>query len=338
MAGGLMMRALVVRGSGQHALEHVPMPQPASDDDAVVEVSYVALCGTDLRLLEGTLHDAQYPVVPGHEWTGVVRHAPSRPGLIGTMVVGSNFIPCGQCSSCAAGRQQLCPSLDEVGFSLPGACADFVRLPAANLRPMPTAISPAAGCLIEPLCVAVHAVDRSPRLAGLSVAVLGGGTIGILVAQVAMAADASSVTVIEPVAERREIARAVGVTRVVDQPAACRDRAAPEIVFDATGSPDAFTQALGLVREAGTVMLVGYSGTETTSLAPSTMMLKELDVRGVLSGYGAIDRALDLAANRKVRLDPLVGAPRPLPDYRTLAGEGTGLRRVLAVGDVAPPG
>jgi 2-deoxy-scyllo-inosamine dehydrogenase len=327
--------ALVVRGGGSHGIERVPEPSPLDPHDALVEVSHVALCGTDLRLLAGALHDARYPVIPGHEWTGTVRAAASRPELVGTRVVGSNFVPCRQCARCLEGRPQLCGTLDEVGFSLPGACAGLLRLPAANLRPIPETIGSAAGCLVEPLCVAVHAVDRGPSLLGRSVAVLGGGAVGILVAQVALAAGAESVTVVEPVAERRQLARLVGMTHTVDS----LDDGGPDgsdAVFDATGSAAAFSRALDIVRPGGSVILVGYSGLDSTALAPSTVMLKELDVVGVLSGVGTLDRALALVSSGTVHLDPLLGAVRPLTDYRSVLGPGAGLRRVLAVAGTLP--
>ena len=324
------MRALVISGPGEHCVQLIPRPAITDAADAIVAVSHVALCGTDLRLLAGTVHDAEYPMVPGHEWSGVVREAPSDPGLIGQLVVGSNFIPCGECAWCGEGRQQLCPSLHEVGFSMPGACADFVRLPAANLRPLPSQISPAQGCLTEPLCVAVHAVDRAGDIAGRRAAVLGGGAVGLLIGQVAMASGAADVTIVEPVADRRAIAIELGLAAT--EPTASQPGSrAPEVVFDATGTASGFTAALDLVRPGGKVVLVGYSSTESTPIAPSIVMLKELEVAGVLSGYGMLPAALELIRAGSVILAPLARLQWPFADYRSAINDSTALRQVLAV-------
>src|SRR5882724_12706991 len=152
------MMALVVRGHGQHALERVPRPVPGPAD-ALVAVSHEAMCGTDLRLLRGALHDAHYPVIPGHEWAGRVVEAPSRPELVGSAVVGDGMNPCGQCGMCADGACNLCADLDEVGFTRPGAFAEALCLPAASLRPLPPGLPGPEACLLEPLCIALHAVE-----------------------------------------------------------------------------------------------------------------------------------------------------------------------------------
>ncbi|PPK65009.1 2-desacetyl-2-hydroxyethyl bacteriochlorophyllide A dehydrogenase [Actinokineospora auranticolor] len=309
------MVALVVTGPREHALRRVPRPEPVGDQ-ALVDVSHVALCGTDLRLLRGTLHDADYPTVPGHEWAGVVRAAPTRPELVGRAVVGHNFLPCGSCAWCARGAENLCESLDEIGFSLPGAFAEALCVPAENLRLLPDGVSGAEGCLVEPLCVAVHAVDRAGEVTGRSVGVIGAGAVGLLVAQVARGSGAKSVTVVDPVASRRAVAAELGLGAEADLSRFEADP--PEVVFDATGVAALFPRALTATRQGGTCVLVGYSGSEATPFEPSVVMLRELTVVGSLSGVGMIDRAVELVANGVVRLSPLVSPALPLAHYRSV--------------------
>jgi 2-desacetyl-2-hydroxyethyl bacteriochlorophyllide A dehydrogenase len=309
------MRALVVRGHQTHAVEDVPLPVPAADE-ALVRVSHVAVCGTDLKLLHGHLHDAHYPVIPGHEWAGHVVAAPSRPELVGQRVVGEGITPCGRCVHCARAEWNLCDDLDEVGFTRPGAAADAFCLPAANLRVLPPSLSGPEGCLLEPLGVALHAVERAPSLAGASVGIIGAGTIGILVGQLARRAGVGRLSLVEPADARRELAGGLGLDTVP----ALRDwrRDPPEIVFDATGVAAVFPDGLRSTRAAGTYVLVGYSGDATTTFAPSQVMLGEYTVRGVLSGYDQIDQALELAVSGAVRLAPLVSEILPLADYRAV--------------------
>ncbi|RKT82960.1 2-deoxy-scyllo-inosamine dehydrogenase [Saccharopolyspora antimicrobica] len=327
-----LMQALVVRGPQEHALEQVPRPVPAAGE-ALVATTHVAVCGTDIRLLRGTLHDAEYPVIPGHEWTGRVVEAPSRPELVGARVVGDGITPCGACARCAEQKPNLCEDLDEVAFTRPGAFADFFCIPAANLRVLPEELSGAEGCLLEPLCVALHAVERAPALEGRAVGVIGGGTIGLLVGQLAVVEGAKSVRVVEPGQPRRAVAAELGLS--TDTALRDWDEDQPEIVFDATGVADVFPQGLRATRPGGSYVLVGYSGEDATNYEPSTAMLRELSVHGVLSGYGQLDRALEVVTSGAVRLGPLLSEPLPFQEYGSVLddrGENAPLRSVFTSG------
>jgi len=312
--------ALVVTGPREHGLTRIPRPAPGQDE-ALVGVTHVAVCGTDLRLLRGTLHDAEYPVVPGHEWAGRVLAAPSRPELVGAMVVGDGITPCRRCARCATGHFNLCLDLDEVGFTRQGAFAEAFTLPAANLRPLPAELSGAEGCLLEPLCVALHAVERAPDLTGRDVGIIGAGTIGLLVGQLALAEGAKTVAVAERSPARRAIAAELGIAPVDSLDAWADEQ--PEIVFDATGVAAVFPVGLAATRPGGHYVLVGYSGEETTPTMPATVMLRELTVHGVLSGYDQIDRAIEIVRTGTVSLRPLLSAERPIGEYRSLLDEPT---------------
>ncbi|MFJ8228464.1 zinc-binding dehydrogenase [Streptomyces sp. NPDC094448] len=309
------MLALVVRGPLAHGLERIPRPVPGPGE-ALVAVTHVAVCGTDLRLLRGTLHDADYPVIPGHEWAGRVLSAPDRPELVGRAVVGDGITPCRKCERCAEGAFNLCQDLDEVGFTRPGAFAEAFTIPAANLRLLPDALSGAEGCLLEPLCVALHAVERGPGLSGRSVGVIGAGTIGLLIGQLARAAGARSVTVAEPEVRRRRLAAELGLEPVPSL--AELESALPEVVFDATGVASVFPDGLRATRPGGDYVLVGYSGEEATRFEPSTVMLREVTVHGVLSGYDQLDKALELVLDGTVRLGPLLDENLPMSEYRSV--------------------
>ena len=315
------MLALVVRGPREHALERVPRPTPGPGE-ALVATTHVALCGTDLRLLAGTLHDADYPVIPGHEWSGRVIAAPDRPELAGCSVVGHNFRACGRCAYCLAGSEQLCVELDELGFTLPGAFAEAFCVPVGNLRLLPEGLPGDEACLLEPLCVAMHAMERAPELAGKTVGVIGAGTIGLLVAQLAASAGAD-VAVADPSEGRRAIAAEVGIAST--QPDLAAWQAEPrEVVFDATGVARVFSDGLLATKQGGAYVLVGYSGEETTEFQPSLVMLREVTVIGVLSGYGWIDGALEAVTSGAVRLGPLVSDPLPLSEYRSVLAYAKG--------------
>ena len=308
-------QSLVVTGPNEHGFQQTAR-QPLASDHVRVQVAAVAFCGTDFKLLRGDLHDARYPVTPGHEWSGHVIEAPGEPGLVGTLVVASIYVPCGDCEWCRVDQSQHCVALDEHGFTLPGACADEVVVPRSNVRAVPDDVDAAAACLFEPLTVAVHAIDQAPRLAGRRVVVLGAGALGLLLVQLIRGAGGAC-TVVEPLACRRELAAELGAQATASAASELPDCSA-EVAFDATGSPVSFSEGLQLLKPTGTFLVVGYSGDASCEFAPSRLMLKEATVRGVLSGFGTLDRALDAVASGVVRLDPLIAPPIRMTDYPTL--------------------
>lgn len=326
------MLALVVRGHRRHDLERLPVPEPGPAE-ALVAARHAAMCGTDLKLLAGALHDAGYPVIPGHEWVGEVLAASSRPELVGRRVTAENIVPCERCGDCAAGRPNLCAEIDEVGFTRPGAFAEVFTVPADSLVPLPDGLPDAEGCLLEPLGVALHAVERAGELIGRRVGVIGGGTVGLLVAQLAIGGGADDVSVVEPYGSRRAVAVELGVTAYPALDVWAGDE--PDLVFDATGVAAVFPAGVAATRAGGTYVLVGYSGEEATRFEPAALMLRELTVRGVLSGHGQLRAALAAVAAGTVRLGPLVSDPLPLSDYRAVldrTGDEAPLRCFFALG------
>jgi L-idonate 5-dehydrogenase len=321
------VRSLVVTGAGQHGFVSRPRP-PLPAGHARVRVSAVAFCGTDFKLLRGELHDAKYPVTPGHEWSGTVIECEADSKLVGADVVAAIYEPCGECRWCAADLGQHCVALEEHGFTMPGACAEEIVVPAANLRRVPPGVTPAQACLFEPLTVAVHALDRTPDPAGAEVVVFGAGAVGLLVLQLLQAAGATC-TVVEPSEERRALAVGLAASAAVPDAALLAERAF-DIAVDATGSPDSFQQAIAALRPMGTLVLVGYSGAASHQFAPSSLMLKELTVRGVLSGVGTLDRAIEHVSSGVVSLEGLVGEAMPIDDYaRLLDGPPTSPRQPM---------
>lgn len=298
----------MINGPGSAAI--VVDRVPALDEgDALIAPVHVALCGTDIKLIDGTVHDAVYPMVPGHEWVGVVESCQHRPDLVGATVVGSNFITCGMCEHCRAGRPAVCVKLDEIGFTLPGAMADHLIVPSRNLRVLPDEISIEDAPLLEPLCVALHAVDRA-GVGADDVVVIGGGPVGLMIAQLCLPI-ARSVIVIERLESRRAVAAGLGLTA----DARISLETTGSIVFDVTGCADTFQTALDVVSTGGRVILVGYSGDERGEVQPALIMLKELDVLGVLSGVGQLEAAIEACRSGVVRLGPLISHRFPLERF-----------------------
>src|SRR3954468_13695985 len=208
------MRALEFHGNEQLEIVERSDPSPG-EGQLLIEPTAVGICGTDIEVFEGSLAYfrmgiAEYPIVPGHEWTGeVVDVGRDVEGFSpGDRVVGEVAIGCGVCVRCLAGRSHLCARRTETGIvHMDGAMATRMLFPAAFAHRVP--FSARAAALVEPTSVALHAVRRG-RVAGQRVLVVGAGPIGLLVAQCARADGASDIVVSNPRDDRLTLGAALG--------------------------------------------------------------------------------------------------------------------------------
>ncbi|MEV6154470.1 alcohol dehydrogenase catalytic domain-containing protein [Nonomuraea sp. NPDC052129] len=263
------MRVVTWAGVDRLAHEEVPAPEIASGQ-VLVKVSRVGICGSDLAILRGQHARARPGVILGHEFAGTVAESRSDQGPpVGTQVAVRPLIACADrgtvppCRACASGNAHVCRTLGLYGVDEPGGLAEFVAVRAAALHPVRQDVAPALTALAEPLAVAVHAVSRSGLTGGDSVAIYGGGPIGLFTALVARHEGAGEVMIVEPNAWRRKIAERYGFT-VLDSdmgtPDAIRERTSgdgADVVFDSAGHPAVARQLTEAARIQGTIVIVG---------------------------------------------------------------------------------
>ncbi|MEU7599841.1 alcohol dehydrogenase catalytic domain-containing protein [Streptomyces sp. NPDC041003] len=316
------MKALVFEAPGRAVLTHRDVPLPAPGE-ALVRIAYNAVCGSDLSFYKGVWHGSTYPVVPGHEWSGTVVevNGPQGSDLVGTNVVGDLTCSCGVCAHCAAGTPTLCEDLQELGFTRDGACAEYMTIPVANLKPLPDALPLRSACQAEALAVALNAVDRLGVAPGEKVAVTGAGGIGLLLVQAARVRGGIVTAVAEPVSERRDAARAMGVPLAVPgEPGALVElmrknpEAVPDVVLEASGYPSAVQEAMEAVRPGGRVGLIGYRIEETGPMTPHHIVLKVLSVQASMGPGTRFDEAIGMLATGAVDVDALLSHEFALDD------------------------
>jgi L-iditol 2-dehydrogenase len=286
------VRAALLHGPGQLSVEEVAEPE----GEVVVAVEAATACATDVKCLRhGHMILGPYPARFGHETVG-------RREDSGERVLVGDSVACRSCSPCAAGRPQLCERMTWVV----GGFAERIAAPTAALHAVPAGLPPAGAAMAEPLAAAVHAVARAGAAPGADAAVLGGGTVGLMLARL-LVLEGCDVTLADRHPERRAQARAFGA-RGVEQ------LGRHELVLEAVGRPDAWRAAIAAAAPGATVVLVGGcpSGSEVT-LPAAPLHYAELDVRGAFHHDRAeVDRALALLAGGAV-------------DWRALAGETIGL-------------
>ena len=193
--------------------EPVPATEPGT---SLVRVTAVGICGSDLHWwTEAGIGDAKLdrPLVLGHEAAGIVEAGPRR----GERVAIDPAIPDETCPQCRAGYRNLCPQVRFAGHgSQDGALREFLTWPSAHLVPLPDGLTDADGAVLEPLGVAIHALDLGHLRIGGAAAVIGCGPIGLLLVQLLRAAGAASVVAVDPLPHRRDAATRAGANVTAD--------------------------------------------------------------------------------------------------------------------------
>ncbi|GER23770.1 iditol 2-dehydrogenase [Zafaria cholistanensis] len=295
---------------------------PLGPEDVRIRVAYSAICGSDPHLAEG-FFGTEVPIGLGHELSGVVEalgEKAHRNGLrVGDRVAGNFLRFCGTCMPCRNGKQQFCEHIQE--YNRPGM-AETVTWHESQVYKLPANVSLLKGCLLEPTSVAVRIADKTNIKVGDRVAICGGGPIGQLAMQVLKMNGATSLTLIEPIAERREMALRHGADAVIDPVAEDQYRRAQEItdgqgfdvVVDASGSPRAVRGLLDIAAKGATVVYGAMypHDFEMPLNLSDYLYLKELTLTGVFVSPYAFPRALQVLPH--LELDEFTEAVFDLDD------------------------
>jgi L-iditol 2-dehydrogenase len=251
-------------------------------------------------------------VVPGHEIAGVVHAGP----LAGTPVAVDPAIPDGVCAACLRGHRNLCPNVAFAGHgTLDGGLREVMAWPTHLLHPLPSWVTPTDGAVLEPLGVAVHALDLGHLKPACSIAVVGCGPIGLLLIQAALASGATSVVAVEPLPHRREEALRRGATAALspDDAAESGVEHQVDVAFELAGNDRAVDQAMVLVRPGGRVVLGGIPSEDRTCFTASLARRKGLTIVMVRRMKEDVyDRAARLVERGHVDVASLVTARFPL--------------------------
>ncbi|MFJ9588364.1 NAD(P)-dependent alcohol dehydrogenase [Streptomyces acidicola] len=309
-------RAAVLHGPEDLRIEEMPL-RPPGPGDVLVEVDAVGVCGSDMHYFAHGRNGANQlrrPTVLGHEASGTVVAAGPEAGLEpGTRVAIEPAVGCGACATCRSGRYNLCP----VGtcFGSPpthGVLATHVVAPARAVHPLPDTIPLELGALIEPLAVAVWAVQRAEIAVGHRVLVTGAGPIGLLVAQVARAAGAAEVIVTDVNDARLAQARKLGATQAVNTAAQDLELADVDRLVECSAHPAALWQGIRTLKPAARATVVGQAAPAVDGLPLAHLQRWEIDLVTAFRYAHAFPTALSLAADGRVDLAPLLTGRFPL--------------------------
>lgn len=309
--------------------------------EVLVKVEACGVCGTDVHIVEGTSRSTP-PVVLGHEFAGVVEEvgADVKGIVAGQHVAVDPNISCGTCYYCRRGLVHLCANLRALGVDLDGGMGEYCLVPGLQAYVLPKGVSGEASAFIEPVSCAIHGIDRANISTGDTVVIVGGGTIGLIMLQLARLAGASKVVVIEPLEKKRQIATELDADVVLDPTATDTTSAimditgvGADVVIECVGKPKTSQLALEMARRGGTVEFFGVCPIGDRILVePNQVYFKELTIVGSYVNPNTFSRSIALVGSGRVRIDkfqidkfPLDGVQEALAFQR----EGKTIKSIL---------
>jgi L-iditol 2-dehydrogenase len=327
------MQALVVLEPERFEIQAVPVPRPGRME-VLCRVRAVSICGTDSHLIAGHypgFWPPSFPIIPGHEWAGEIvelgEGAEKAGWKVGDRVAGTSHDACGVCQQCVEGRYNLCENYGvmdlhrQYGHNYQGADAEYVVHGVKCVFPLPDSISFEVGAVIDPASIALHVANRARIAPGDTVAVMGGGAIGLLGGDAARIRGAGRVIVVEPLAARRQKARDMGF-EVIDPAEGAPDVVLRELtgglgvdrVIEAAGVPATLTWALAALRKGGRIAAVGIP-TQGVEINVRDLVLYELELAGCRASAGEMRRVMPHVADGRMRLHEVMTHEFALSDF-----------------------
>ncbi len=341
------MKALLLEAYNKLTIVERPEPVPAPDE-VLIRVRAVGICGSDVHGVDGSTGRRVPPVVMGHEAAGTVETPGNEvSGLrAGDRVTFDSTIYCGTCEYCRAGLVNMCAERRVLGVSCDeynqdGAFAELVTVPARGVYPIPDNVSLEQAACVEPLSVAVHAVNQAGELLQKKPAlVFGAGMIGNFTVQVLKSRGIERVWAVDIDSQRLALAAKLGADKTFDPRET--DVAAKvleltgdvgaALAIDAVGVDETLDAAVNCLAKQGTCVLVG-NFRPVAALPLQRAVVREITLRGSCASAGEYPECLKLLESGAVKADPLISAVAPLEDgplwfKRLMAGE-PGLLKVI---------
>ena len=321
-----MMKALVLNDYKRLAVESIPEPQIQSDE-VLIRVRSCGICGSDVHGFDGSSGRRIPPLIMGHEAAGEIAATGSTVNRFeaSERVTFDSMISCRNCVFCRAGRPNLCEDRRVLGVSCEdyrrhGAFAEYVAVPEHIVYRVPEGVTFDEAAMVEPVSVAVHAVDRADPSLGDTALVVGTGMIGLLTIQALRTAGCGRILAADLAVDRLTLAGELGADDVIqtgdgiDLPAMVRERTGglgADLVMEAVGADATVSMSVDSVRKGGKVVLIGNI-TPTVSLGLQSVVTREIDVLGSCASSNDYPACLELMQRGKIRVLPVVSASVPL--------------------------
>lgn len=311
-------QAAVLHAGGDLRIEHKPLAT-LGPNDVLVEMRSGGICGSDMHYYadgrNGT-NVLRQPTVLGHEGAGVVIAAGAQASVAaGTAVVVEPALPCRNCPTCLSGSYNLCPA--GTCFGSPptdGLFARHVVVPERAVHQLPDSIPAEIGAAIEPLAVAVWAVERAQVQPGHRVLITGAGPIGLLVSQVAATRGAAEIVVTDVNDDRLAVATKFGATRTVNTAATPLDLTNMDRLIECSGNTKALADGIRTLAPAARATVVGQARSTVDGIPLGFLQRYEIDLVTAFRYAHAFPTAIELASSGAVDLRSVITSTYPLEE------------------------
>lgn len=307
------MKAVMIKKPGEISLVDTNVPTPPAGF-VRVQVKAAAICATDLEVLYGNI-PANYPIIPGHEWSGIVDAVGSEEDehWIGKAVIGSNDVVCLKCDACRSGNWRYCTEFEEIGFKRNGAYAEYVIVPAYGLCEKPDNVSFEQASLCEPLGVALGTMKKANASFNQTLMIMGAGSIGLCMLAVAKSLGMRKIIVCATSKKRLKLAEKMGAYATIAtqeqdlfEEMKKHHPKGTDVIIDATGIEECIQNCLKLLKKGGTLALAGYGRGKIMNIRIDDIHINNLHVVGAGNNWNEHKNAITLMSDGVIDISDLV--------------------------------
>ena len=314
------MKAVVLTGIRQMELMDVPEPNIKNDTDVLLKIEMVGVCGSDVHYYETGRIGSQvveYPFILGHECTATVKAVGSAVARVkvGDEVVVDPAASCHECDQCKMGRENTCRKLRFLGTPGQGngCLCEYIVMPQECCFPSNGAITLEQGVLCEPFAIGVYSVKQAQMPENAKIAILGSGPIGLSCMAAAQAEQAKAIYMTDKIEQRMEVAKKAGALWVgnpekgdIVKAILEREPLGIDIVYECAGEQSTLDEAIELLRPGGRVILIGAPRIERVLFIIDKLRRKEITLVNIRRQNDCTQRAIDLIASGKTKVDFMI--------------------------------
>ncbi len=303
------MKAAQYLGPKTIKLTHLDKPK-IKKDEILMKTKSVGICGTDLHIYRGGMKELPTPLVPGHEFSGVVEEVGSQVEGFkkGDRITAEHVIPCGECMFCEIGKPNLCDAVEVIGLHRPGALAEYVAIPAELVYQVPNQLDFEEAAMVEPLSIGMYVINETDNLLDKRVAVIGQGPIGMLLSQLLKVAGAY-VAGFDVLKFRLDfVQKHKWVDEAVDSQDSYKIKKSLnnfDKSFEVVGREETAEMAIDITRRDGDIYLLGVFE-KPAKLDLMQVVKKELNVFGSWTCAFSFNDSIDLLAKGKIDVKSLI--------------------------------
>jgi len=342
------MKALILKEYNNLVYQDIPEPEPGPDD-VLIQVKACGICGSDVHGMDGSTGRRLPPIVMGHEASGIIAKLGKnvKNWKAGDRVTFDSTVSCGNCHFCRKGKINLCDNRKVLGVSCEeyrcdGAFAEYVAVPDRILYRLPEAISFEQATFTEPLSVATHAVNRTPKSPTDTAVVVGAGMVGLLVVQALRAAGCGRIIAVDIDQNRLDLACKLGADMGLradqcDVPGEVIKQTGglgADIALEVVGFTETVQTAEAVLRKGGALTLVG-NFSPTVEWPLQSVVTREISVCGSYISCGEYPACLEMMASGAINVDALTSAAAPLAEgaawFKRLYNKEAGLMKVILI-------